>query len=129
MSRRLKFVINGDDIHVDTTNEMLLRDAVERALKLSNNTSRPLAEWELRREPGTLIPILDQTVGAAEVSDAEWLYLTLFVGAGGAKVLRWPRCLCCVGCSWSCPEAPCGDPGDENDGEMESVARHMQVFR
>ncbi len=44
----------------------------------------------------------------------------------------FPRCLACVGCHWACPEAPCGDPGDENDGPLdpvtESCAKHMQRF-
>lgn len=42
---------------------------------------------------------------------------------------RWPRCECCVGCAWSCPEAPCGDPGDENDGPCEGTELHLRRGR
>jgi hypothetical protein len=42
--------------------------------------------------------------------------------------LRHPRCIACIGCSWSCREAPCGDPGDEHDGDCDGDARHLQVL-
>lgn len=48
-----------------------------------------------------------------------------------ATVLRWPRCVACTGCTWSCREAPCGDPGDENDGDADahSVEEYMRRGR
>ncbi len=35
------------------------------------------------------------------------------------RMLWYPRCQACHGCNWACPEAPCGDPGDENDGPLD----------
>lgn len=77
------FIINGEDVPVETNVHPPLKEAVSRALQQSGNTGRPdPAEWEVRDANGVL---LDQNrrIEDFRFSSGVRLFLTLRVGAGG----------------------------------------------
>lgn len=83
-------VVNGAEAHVVADTDATLRVVVERALKETHNTSRPISDWELKDSRG--IPLdLDQKIKEFHFPSAVVLYLTLVVGVNGAAISRATR--------------------------------------
>ena len=80
---RVKFIINGDPVEVVINPGAPLRDAVQQVLQQSNNTGRPLADWELRDDMGRLLSIDRSFADHAWLADNNYLFVTQSVGAGG----------------------------------------------
>lgn len=76
------FVVNGQDVPVETNVNAPLRVAIHRALELSGNTGRDPDEWETRNVSGVL---LEPTRKVEELGlvDGTRLFVNLRVGAGG----------------------------------------------
>jgi len=83
---RLVFVINGEDVPVETSVHAPLLVAVEHALKESDNTGRPATEWEVRDSRGVLLE-MSRKVGDFGFKPGDRLFLSLRVGAGGDRTL------------------------------------------
>jgi hypothetical protein len=84
MSQRyvITFVIAGEDVPVEVNPNEPLHVAVAKALKDSNNTSRPRDDWEARSASGQLLG-LDAKVSALGLSPGVHLTLSPRVGGGG----------------------------------------------
>jgi len=81
----LVFIINGEDVSVDTSVNAALISAVERALSKSGNTGRrDPQEWELRDSSGVLLDSRRSVKELGLVNGAR-LFLSLRVAAGGAE--------------------------------------------
>ena len=85
---QVKFVINGDSVEVVIDPAAPLSVAVQQALQLSNNTARPLDDWELRDDVGRLLSMDRSFADHAWLGDNNYLYVTRRVGAGGAHKLE-----------------------------------------
>lgn len=80
-TRRMRFIINGEDCDVDVTEDMTLINVVKKVLKASENTGRPASDYEVRDDQGRL---LDETQTVSSISpDVPYFFLTLGIGAGG----------------------------------------------
>lgn len=80
----LIFIVNGVEVTVEANVHEPLKVARNQALKDSDNTGRPLDEWEVRNTEGTP---LDPNMKIEELTLVEGtrLLLNLKVGAGGVK--------------------------------------------
>ena len=83
----LIFIVNGVDVLVEANINEPLKVARNQALKDSNNTGRPVDEWEVHNDEGEA---LDPTKKIEELEelglvDGARLFLNLKVGAGGAE--------------------------------------------
>ncbi len=78
----LVFVINGEDYPVEANSRAPLVVAVEKALTKSQNTGRPIDEWEVRDIHGVLLD-KSQTPHDLGLKHKAHLFLSLRVGAGG----------------------------------------------
>jgi hypothetical protein len=83
----LIFIINGQDVPIETNVNSPLKHAVEQALKASGNTGRPLEEWETRDAAGVLLET-ERKVKDLDLRDGSRLFLSLRVGAGGVSAAR-----------------------------------------
>ena len=81
----LIFIINGVDVPVEANLNAPLKVARDKALKDSNNTGRPLDEWEVHTEEGG--EALDVNIKCEDLglNDGDRLLLSLEVAAGGSK--------------------------------------------
>jgi hypothetical protein len=79
---RLIFIINGQDVSIETDATAPLAAAVQEALIKSGNTSRPPNEWEVRDIKGVLLP-QNRTPRELDLHSGTRLFLSLQVGAGG----------------------------------------------
>lgn len=79
---KLIFVINGENVPIETNINAPLSAAAQRALNESGNSGRPLAEWEVRNASGALIDVT-RTVKELGLTNGARLFLSLRVGAGG----------------------------------------------
>ena len=79
----LIFIINGVDVRIEANLNQPLHVARNKALEESNNTGRPMDEWEVHNEEGQA---LDPDIKVEELGlvDGSRLFLNLKVGAGGA---------------------------------------------
>jgi len=82
----LTFIVNGDTTVVTAQPGETLAEAKARALKVSGNTGRPVADWEVRNIEGQA---LDQTlaIDALGIADGERLFVQLQLAG----------CFCCHG--------------------------------
>ena len=78
------FVVNGEDVLVETNVHPPLREAVSRALEQSRNTGRPVDDWEVRDANGVLLDIGRKIEDFRFPSGAR-LFISLRVGAGGQR--------------------------------------------
>ncbi len=78
----IRFVVNGDPTVVEAAANAPLRVACEKALRDTNNTSRPLEEWETRTETGGRVDIGSKVVDLGLV-DGVRLFISVKVAAGG----------------------------------------------
>jgi len=80
----LIFIVNGVDVLVEANINEPIKVARNQALKDSNNTGRPVDEWEVHNDEGVA---LDPTKKIEELVlvDGARLFLNLKVGAGGAE--------------------------------------------
>ena len=79
------FIIDGEEFLVSINEGAALSAARERALKVSHNTGRTAAEWEIREETGTLLDPT-RTIKDYQFSDNDGyvrLFLSLRAGVGG----------------------------------------------
>lgn len=83
----LIFVINGANFSVEANVNDPLKAAVQRALQESGNTGRPLSDWQVRDANGVLVDI-DRKIKDLGLTNGARLFLTLAVGAGGARQNR-----------------------------------------
>ncbi len=80
----LKFIVNGEPCHVSVLDTLMFNSMLERVLIQSNNASRPLREWELRRANGALVAYNPQALlHASNIDEVQVLYMCLHVGANG----------------------------------------------
>lgn len=80
----LTFIINGVDVPIEANSNQPLTVARDKALKASNNTGRPVDEWEVHNENGEALDP-HKKVKDLGLADGDRLFLTLKVGAGGAE--------------------------------------------
>lgn len=80
---QLIFVINGEDVPVSAKLNQPLAEARNHALTTSNNTGRPLDEWEIRDANGVILPS-ERKVEEFQFVDGTRLFCTLQIGAGGS---------------------------------------------
>ena len=80
----LIFIVNGVDVPVEANLNQPLNVARNKALEESNNTGRPVDEWEVHNDEGLALDS-DQKVEDLDLKEGDRLFLNLKVGAGGAK--------------------------------------------
>ncbi len=80
----LIFIVNGVDVPVDANMHEPLKVARDKALRDSNNTGRPMDEWEVHSVEGKPLDP-DKKIEELELTDGTRLFLNLKVGAGGAE--------------------------------------------
>ncbi len=75
-------VVSGEPIDVDVNPNQKAEQILREALRRSGNEGRPLEEWELKREDGSLI---DSSVRVSELGlvDGTRLFLSPKASAGG----------------------------------------------
>jgi hypothetical protein len=78
----IMFVIAGDDVPVEVNLNEPLHVAVTKALKESNNTSRPRDDWETRNTEGSLLGS-DAKISALGLVAGARVMLSPKVGGGG----------------------------------------------
>jgi hypothetical protein len=76
------FIINGQDVPVETNSNAPLKNAVREALRESGNTGREADEWETRDASGVLLET-NRKVQELGIVAGSRLFLSLRVGAGG----------------------------------------------
>jgi hypothetical protein len=78
----ISFIVNGETTPISVDRHAPLFHGMRAALDASNNTARPLEDWELRDDSGRL---LDRVTSAAEnqVAEGAHVFITLRLGAGG----------------------------------------------
>ncbi len=80
----LIFIVNGVNVRVEANVKEPLKAARNKALADSNNTGRPMDEWEIHNTAGqSLDP--DKKIGELGLTDGTRLFLNLKVGAGGQE--------------------------------------------
>jgi hypothetical protein len=75
-------VVSGEPIEVDVNPNQKAEQIVREALRRSGNQGRPIEEWELKREDGSLIE-LTARVGDLGLIDGMRLFLSPKAGGGG----------------------------------------------
>lgn len=80
----LIFLINGEDVPVETDELEFLYKARNKALADSHNTGRPAEEWEIRNEKGELLDPNTRVSFGNDLKNGSKLFLTLEVGFGGS---------------------------------------------
>ena len=75
-------IINGENVHVELDADEPLGVWRDKALIQSNNTGRPLEEWEIRNEQGRLLSVWE-TLFDLELTNYPRIFVSLRVGAGG----------------------------------------------
>lgn len=80
----ITFIVNGVDIPIEANIHQPLKVARDKALKDSNNTGRPVDEWEVHNDKGEALDS-SQKIADLGLKDGDRLFLTLKVGAGGSK--------------------------------------------
>lgn len=78
----LIFIVNGVDVPVKTNIHEPLKAARNKALADSNNTGRPMDEWEIHNAAGQPLDP-DNKIAELGLTDGTRLFLNLKVGAGG----------------------------------------------
>ena len=80
----LIFIVNGVDVPVEANIHEPLKVARNKALQDSNNSGRPVDEWEVHNDEGQSLDT-DKKVQDLGLVDGARLFLNLKVGAGGAE--------------------------------------------
>lgn len=80
----LIFIVNGVDVRLEANLNEPLKAARNKALADSNNTGRPMDEWEIHNAAGQPLDP-DKKVGDLDLTDGTRLFLNLKVGAGGEE--------------------------------------------
>lgn len=78
----LIFIVNGVDVSIDANINEPLKVARNKALTDSNNTGRPMDEWEIHNVEGQPLDP-DKKIEELDLKDGTRLFLNLKVGAGG----------------------------------------------
>ncbi len=79
---KLVFVVMGEDTDVLINSDVPLLHAVEQALRQTNNTSRPIGDWEVRNDSGVLLET-GPDIGLFDFVHRARIFMSLHVGAGG----------------------------------------------
>lgn len=77
----LIFIINGEEVTVETNVKAPLKSAVEKALLESENTGRPITDWQVKYN-GQVLDI-NSKIEDLNLPDNAELVLSLKVGEGG----------------------------------------------
>ncbi len=80
----LIFIVNGVDVPVEGNIHEPLKAARNKALADSNNTGRPMDEWEIHNDAGKALDP-DKKIADLGLVDGARLFLNLKVAAGGAE--------------------------------------------
>ena len=80
----LIFIVNGVDVQVEANIHEPLEVARDKALRDSNNTGRPMDEWEIHNDAGQLLDP-GKKIEDLSLGDGARLFLNLKVAAGGAE--------------------------------------------
>lgn len=75
-------VVSGEATEVDVNSNQKVEQVIREALKRSGNEGRPIEEWELKREDGSLIDP-EARVGSVGLVDGVRLFLSPKASAGG----------------------------------------------
>lgn len=76
-------IVNGEDVRVETHDEMPLHEARQQALQRSQNLARPGTDWEIRDSHGQSLDPMSRICDYRSIRDAGRIFLTLRTGAGG----------------------------------------------
>ena len=79
----LIFIVNGVDVPVEVNLNAPIQVGRNKALEESNNTGRPVDEWEIHNDAGQPLDPKAK-VGELGLKEGDRLFLNLKVGAGGA---------------------------------------------
>lgn len=79
----LIFIVNGEPFEVKTNLNAPLKSAVEKVLSDSENTGRPLSDWQVKYN-GVILDI-NAKVKDLNLPDRAELILSLKVGEGGGN--------------------------------------------
>jgi hypothetical protein len=80
----LIFIVNGVDVPVEANIHEPLKVARNKALTDSNNTGRPMDEWEIHNDAGQALDP-DKKIEDLGLADGARLFLNLKVAAGGTE--------------------------------------------
>lgn len=75
-------IINGVETPVQANIESKLIDIMSEARKESNNTGRPILDWDIYTSDGVSLNTT-KTINSLRLADGERLFMNLGVGAGG----------------------------------------------
>ena len=79
----LTVVVNGVPTTIDANVNAPLRAVAERALAQTQNTGRPLSDWEFKDANGQTLDVA-RKVSEYQLAAGAVLYLTITVGVNGA---------------------------------------------
>lgn len=77
----LIFIVNGEPVEVNSNVNAPLKSAVEKALSESENTGRPLSDWQVKYK-GAILDI-NAKIEDLHLPDRAELMLSLKTGEGG----------------------------------------------
>ena len=78
----LVFIVNGVDVKIRTSALASIETSRDKVLEMSNNTSRPVDEWEIHNDAGQQLDPRSR-VYELGLKDGDRVFLNLKVGAGG----------------------------------------------
>jgi hypothetical protein len=79
---RMAMIINGHSVNVSCNQSLRLQNAIQRTLKITQNESRPLNDWQVRDANGVLLET-QRKLKDFKFENGTRLFLSLAVGAGG----------------------------------------------
>lgn len=77
----LIFIVNGEPVEIKTNLNAQLKSAVEKALSESENTGRPLSDWQVKYN-GVVLD-MNAKIEDLKLHDKAELMLSLKTGEGG----------------------------------------------
>lgn len=79
----LIIVVNTIPVTITENENVPLKVVVQKALEQTNNTGRPLEDWELKKD--ALVLNLSEKIKGYGLTDHQELFLSLRAGVGGTK--------------------------------------------
>lgn len=76
------FIVNGVDVVIKSKKLACLKFARNKALSDTNNTGRPMEEWEVHNDRGERLDT-NKTIKTLGMQDGARVFLNLKTGAGG----------------------------------------------
>lgn len=81
----LTFIINGQDTKVRCKKDIVLFDAIKKALKKAKAVARPVTDWELRDTQGVLLE-RNRPANELGIENFARFFLSPAVGGGGIRL-------------------------------------------